>query len=144
MNLPFQKQFRAKIMPNLVGEPLEKPFTIREGNRWRKGLLAHCCTPQFEQPYQLFATYEVLEVVPIIIWPLNRNVWICDKEMFAEELSKTQIETLAKLDGFPNVDSFFDFFCIGKRKGKTIEPFQGQLIIFGKAGLEFVRTIIDL
>jgi hypothetical protein len=93
-----------------------KTHTIREGQRWRAGEVAHFCV-RAHQPdqYEFWAPHPILSVQDIELTATNLYV---DGRL----LPPAELLALAQADGFATADELFAFFA-----DKQL-PFRGQLV----------------
>lgn len=102
-----------------------KPHTIRRGHRWKKGDKIHMViNNRTKDRFQFAPVIKCTKVDSVEI-----NHWWYDEEKTTSNFSTVKIngkslewkdiEKLSENDGFPSVESFFDFFN---------EDFEGQII----------------
>lgn len=106
-----------------------KLHTIREGNRWKAGMLLHMATgvrtkkyDQFNKDIDALSTVKAVQFIGIM--PGKKEVWLKEWVPLAEvwqcyQLSKEQLDQLAFNDGFTDQEQFWKFF---------VKPLDGQLI----------------
>ncbi len=118
MILSFKKQFKDKILDGT------KIHTIREDkpNRWNAGRLIHLATSVRTKNYNCFGRLICSGCQKIVIekWK-NTGHWYLDFTVCVEGiyLGASEIDELAKNDGFESTESFFHWFK---------EDFTGRII----------------
>jgi hypothetical protein len=108
MDLGFKTQFKDKILNGT------KIHTIREDKheRWKEGKKIHFITGMRTKKRDVFLEGTCTNV---------DDIWISGKSKIViingvKRLKEDEIETLAKNDGFGNVEGFWDWF--GDKKGE--------------------------
>ena len=135
----FVQKILACVMPEYKKEFIPKIHSIRNGNRWKAGMLIHMATGvrtknyfQFNQnirgleqcksvqsidiQYSLDYIYVIIDGKTEAIW---RNHKSLDNDFYSNEIDCPMIFQLAKNDGFNSVTDFFRWFN---------SNFKGQII----------------
>jgi hypothetical protein len=110
MILGFNEDFVAAIVAGT------KIHTIRAGQRWRAGEVAHFCVRAGQPDQHEFWEPQLITAVQDI--ELTSNTLLVD----GRSLPPTELLALAQADGFPTLEALFAFFT-----DKPL-PFRGQLV----------------
>ncbi|MDJ0364677.1 ASCH domain-containing protein [Hymenobacter sp. H14-R3] len=108
--LGFNDSFVAAIVAGT------KVHTIREGQRWRVGEVAHFCVRAHQPDQREF--WWARPILAIQAIELTNNTMQIDGRL----LAAPELLALAQADGFPTTQGLFAFFA-----DKPL-PFQGQLL----------------
>jgi hypothetical protein len=140
MILGVKDQFLPKCLPDENGQPIAKPFSIRQGKRWSTKYEAQICTGVRTKNFKEHCRYKVLEVLTIDIDIAREQVWITTPKGYTLVRYRL-IKEFTTLDGFDSEKAFFKFFANQLKYSATL--FSGQIIIFGQAGLDFIEQAIQ-
>ena len=108
----------SKYGSYIIGSKRSKPHTIRNGHRWRAGMLIHFVTGNRTKNRLQFAP--VIPAVSVQEIVIENEFYDYVVKVDGKKLSKSKIKALALNDGFDSVEQFWDYFGMKDFKGQII------------------------